>query len=174
MRTPRLRHTCACLLSLFVLSASTLLAQSTGGRFIGQVSDPSGAVLAGVQVTLVNEASGVSRTTTTNESGDFSFLEAPVGTYRFEFDLAGFKNNIRRGVLLQLNQVVTVNSPNVTLTNQNDGVSTLLMSVDNPGTVNLGNSGASGLTFDLGGQITVASTTPDGTYFGTFNVTVNY
>lgn len=72
------------------------------------------------------------------------------------------------------NQTVTINSPNVTLTNQNDGVSTLLMTVDNPGTVNLGNSGTSGLTFDLGGQITVASTTPDGTYTGTFNVTVNY
>jgi len=72
------------------------------------------------------------------------------------------------------NQVVTVNAPNVTLTNQNDGVSTLLLTVDSPGTVNLGNSGSSGLTFDLGGQITVASATPDGTYFGTFNVTVNY
>jgi hypothetical protein len=72
------------------------------------------------------------------------------------------------------NQVVTVNSGDVTLTNQNDGVSTLLMTVDNPGTVNLGNSGSSGLTFDLGGQITVASSTPDGTYSGTFNVTVNY
>lgn len=72
------------------------------------------------------------------------------------------------------NQPVTINAPDVTLTNQNDGVSTLLMTVDNPGSVNLGNSGASGLTFDLGGQITVASTTPDGTYVGTFNVTVNY
>jgi hypothetical protein len=72
------------------------------------------------------------------------------------------------------NQVVTINSGNVTLTNQNDGVSTLVMTVDNPGSVNLGNSGATGLTFDLGGQITVASTTPDGTYLGTFNVTVNY
>ena len=72
------------------------------------------------------------------------------------------------------NQVVTVTAPNVTLTNQNDNVSTLLLTVDNPGTVNLGNSGASGLVFDLGGQITVASNTPDGTYFGTFNVTVNY
>ena len=72
------------------------------------------------------------------------------------------------------NQTVTINSPNVTLTNQNDGVSTLLMTVDNPGTVNLGTSGTAGLTFDLGGQITVASTTPDGTYAGTFNVTVNY
>ncbi len=72
------------------------------------------------------------------------------------------------------NQTVTVNAPNVTLTNQNDGVSTLLMTVDSPGTVNLGNSGTSGVTFDLGGQITVASATPDGTYTGTFNVTVNY
>lgn len=72
------------------------------------------------------------------------------------------------------NQAVTINAPNVTLTNQNDGVSTLLLTVDNPGTVNLGNSGSAGLTFDLGGQITVASSTPDGTYTGTFNVTVNY
>jgi hypothetical protein len=72
------------------------------------------------------------------------------------------------------NQTVTVNAPNVTLTNQNDGVSTLLMTVDGPGTVNLGNSGVPGLVFDVGGQITVASSTPDGTYSGTFNVTVNY
>lgn len=72
------------------------------------------------------------------------------------------------------NQDVTVTAPSVTLTNQNDGVSTLVMVVGNPGTVNLGNSGAAGLIFDLGGQITVASTTPEGTYTGTFNVTVNY
>jgi hypothetical protein len=72
------------------------------------------------------------------------------------------------------NQDVIINAPNVTLTNQNDLISTLTLTVDNPGTVNLGNSGASGLTFGLGGQIAVASTTPDGTYSGTFNVTVNY
>lgn len=73
------------------------------------------------------------------------------------------------------NQVVTINAPDVTLTNANDGVSTLLLAVDKPGaTINLGNSGASGYTFDLGGSIVVASTTPDGTYSGMFNVTVNY
>ena len=72
------------------------------------------------------------------------------------------------------NQIVTVTAPNVTLTNQNDNVSTLVLTVDNPGTVNLGNSGSSGLVFGLGGSVTVASNTPDGTYFGTFNVTVNY
>lgn len=72
------------------------------------------------------------------------------------------------------NQTVLVTAPNVTMTNQNDGTSTLLLAVDSPGTVALGNSGTAGLTFDLGGQITVASNTPDGTYVGTFNVTVNY
>lgn len=72
------------------------------------------------------------------------------------------------------NQVVTVNAADVTLTNQNDSTQTLLLTVDNPGTVNLGNSGAAGLVFDLGGKVTVASTTVDGTYLGTFAVTVNY
>jgi len=72
------------------------------------------------------------------------------------------------------NQVVTINASDVTLTNQNDNTQTLLLTVDNPGTVNLGNSGAAGLVFDLGGKVTVASTTVDGTYSGTFAVTVNY
>jgi hypothetical protein len=71
------------------------------------------------------------------------------------------------------NQTVTVNADPVTLTNANDG-STLTMTVDNPGTLDLSNSGTSGLTFGLGGSITVASNTSDGTYSGTFDVTVNY
>lgn len=71
------------------------------------------------------------------------------------------------------NQVVTVNAPSVTLTNQNDGVSTIILTPNSPGTVNLGNSGT-GLTFGVGGSVNISSTTPDGTYAGTFNVTVNY
>jgi Carboxypeptidase regulatory-like domain len=109
MRTPRLRRTCACLVSLFVLTASSLLAQSTGGRFAGKVSDASGAVLPGVAVTLINEASGVSRATSTDADGDYSFPEAPVGSYRLEFDQAGFKKSTQSNVVLQLNQVLTLN-----------------------------------------------------------------
>lgn len=71
------------------------------------------------------------------------------------------------------NQVVTVSAPDVTLTNANDG-STLLMTVDDPGTVTLTNSGAPGTDFSLGGSITVDSTTSDGVYTGTFDVTVDY
>ena len=72
------------------------------------------------------------------------------------------------------NQNVTVTAPNVTLTNQNDNTKTLLMTVDNPGTVALSNSGNTGLEFALGGSITVDSSTTDGVYLGTFNVTVDY
>ncbi len=72
------------------------------------------------------------------------------------------------------NQTVTISAPNVTLTNQNDNTKTLVMAVDNPGSVALSNSGNTGVDFSLGGSITVASTTLDGVYFGTFNVTVDY
>jgi outer membrane receptor protein involved in Fe transport len=92
-----------------LLSSTLLLAQGTGGRILGRVADPTGAVLANVKVTAVNEATGVSRETQTNESGDYVFPEVPVGTYRVEFDLSGFKKNIRRGVSLDINQVITLN-----------------------------------------------------------------
>jgi hypothetical protein len=73
------------------------------------VADPTGAVLADVAVTLVNEATGVSTSTTTNGSGDYTFPQVAVGSYRLEFDLAGFKKNVQRGVNVDLNQVVTIN-----------------------------------------------------------------
>lgn len=72
------------------------------------------------------------------------------------------------------NQRVFITAPNVTLTNQNDTTKTLVLTVDNPGFVDLGNSGTVGVNFGLGGSIGVSSTTTDGTYTGTFNVTVNY
>ena len=95
--------------SLVVSLSFVIAAQSTGGRVLGRVADPSGAVLSGVKVTIVNEATGVSRDTVTNESGDYVFPEVPVGTYRVEFDQKGFKKNIRRSVALDLNQVITLN-----------------------------------------------------------------
>ena len=77
---------------------ASLSAQGTSGRVVGRVADPGGAVLANVKVTLVNEGTSVSRNTKTNENGDYDFVEVPVGTYRLEFDLTGFKKNVRRGV----------------------------------------------------------------------------
>ena len=71
-------------------------------------------------------------------------------------------------------QTVRISAPNVTLVNQSDSTKTLTMVVDSPGTVSLPNSGNKGVDFSLGGQIAVSSSTADGVYRGTFNVTVDY
>jgi hypothetical protein len=105
---PRATHVLR--IALFCLLFPTLLlAQSTGGRILGRVADPSGAVLARVKVTLVNDATGTSSNAQTNESGDYVFPQVAVGSYRLEFEQTGFKKNVQRGVTVDLNQVVTVN-----------------------------------------------------------------
>ena len=72
------------------------------------------------------------------------------------------------------NQTVIITSPNVTLVSQADSSKTLTMTVDSPGSVVLTNSGPPGTNFSLGGSITLNSTTAEGTYVGTFNVSVDY
>ena len=84
--------------------------QSTSGRIVGRTADPTGAVLAAVKITLVNEATGASRSTETNANGDYNFVEVVPGSYRVEYELTGFKKNVQTGVLVDVNQVVTLNS----------------------------------------------------------------
>ena len=72
------------------------------------------------------------------------------------------------------NQTVTITAPNVELTNQSDPTKKLWLVTDAPASVSLANSGNTGLIFGVGGSISVSSTTTDGVYSGTFNVTVNY
>lgn len=71
------------------------------------------------------------------------------------------------------NAVVTISSPGFNLTGP--GGATLAFTPNAPSTVNLGANGSTtGASFGIGGSITLASTTVDGVYNGTFNVTANY
>jgi hypothetical protein len=97
-------------LSLCLICSTLVSAQSTGGRILGRVADTSGAVLSGVKVIATNEATGVTRETVTNDSGDYGFPQVPIGIYTITFDLTGFKTNERKGIQVELNQVVTFNS----------------------------------------------------------------
>jgi hypothetical protein len=72
------------------------------------------------------------------------------------------------------NQSVTVSAPDFELVNQADNTKKLLLDVNAPATVNLGNSGNAGTPFNIGGAVTVDGATAEGTYVGTFAVTVNY
>ncbi len=92
-----------------VLFFPIVWAQGTGGRILGRIADPTGAVLSGVKVTATNEATGVSQNALSNDSGDFVFPDLPVGTYTLSFDLKGFKNSVRHSIALDVNQVITLN-----------------------------------------------------------------
>ena len=81
MPSLRARWSAVCVFVAISLLTPTLLsAQGTSGRILGRVSDPTGAVLASVKVTLVNEATNVSREGKSNDGGDYSFVEVVPGT----------------------------------------------------------------------------------------------
>ncbi|HET8967440.1 MAG TPA: carboxypeptidase regulatory-like domain-containing protein, partial [Candidatus Acidoferrum sp.] len=90
------------------LFSTNVPAQSTGGRIRGTVTDPSGATVAAANVVITNQANGSQRETQTGTSGEYIFLEVPVGTYEIEVSQTGFKKYVRRGVALDLNQIVSV------------------------------------------------------------------
>jgi hypothetical protein len=70
--------------------------------------------------------------------------------------------------------VVLISAPDLTLVNQNDASKTLTLTLDKPAQVTLPNAGQQGVNFNVGGSVTVDSTTVGGTYRGTIEVTVNY
>jgi Carboxypeptidase regulatory-like domain len=111
MPSTKARWAIRCVVVLFCLGNNfpLVFAQSTGGRILGRVADPSGAVLAGVNVTLTNEATGVIRNMQTNSSGDYVFVEVQPGTYDIQFEQPGFKKNLRKAVSVDVNQVATLN-----------------------------------------------------------------
>jgi len=98
------------LVAYVAVLAIQVLAQSTGGRILGRVADPSGAVLANVSVRITNQATGVARDTKTNGSGDYTFVEVAPGNYTAEFEQKGFKRNVQKDLTVEINQVVTLNS----------------------------------------------------------------
>ena len=106
---PRKAFSWLLVLSFAIAFPLYLTGQSTGGRMLGQVSDPTGAVLSGVRVKLVNEQTGVTQTTQTDKAGNYEFPAVAVGNYRLEYEQSGFKRAIKKGLVLQVNQVITMN-----------------------------------------------------------------
>ena len=96
-------------LSLVILfSGPSLLGQTTNGSIVGNVKDPSGAVLPGATITVSNEDTKISRDVTTSQTGDFSASNLLPGSYSVTAKLAAFKTLIRSGVVVRLNQATTV------------------------------------------------------------------
>ncbi len=96
--------------SLLALSlTSALFAQGTTSRILGIVQDPSGAAIGAVTVKLTNDATSVTFTTKSTETGAYVFDSVQIGTYTVSMEAAGFKKFASRGNQISIGQPTTVN-----------------------------------------------------------------
>src|SRR5262249_54130145 len=86
---------CTAALLIFSLCSGHLHAQAVKGSLLGTVTDASGAVIPGASVTVTEVNTNLTRSTVTNESGNYVFGNLDRGVYRVEVQLAGFKKAIR-------------------------------------------------------------------------------
>jgi hypothetical protein len=98
-----------CALFILALSCATVWAQATA-QINGTVSDASGALIPGAEVTATQTATGISRTVLSNESGGYILPNLPVGPYRMEVSLTGFRTFVQTGIILEVNATRVVNA----------------------------------------------------------------
>src|SRR5688500_11932408 len=92
-----------------LLMNSTAWAQATA-QMSGTVRDESGAVLPGVTVTVTQTDTGFARSVVTEGSGGYIIPNLPLGPYRLEVSLSGFRSYVQTGIVLQVGATPTVNA----------------------------------------------------------------
>ena len=93
-----IRNYFAILLSIGVLGAGPLLAQSERGTITGTVHDSSGAVVPAATVRITNNATNVAIATASNVSGEFTVPNLPTGKYDLRVEKGGFRAFLLTGI----------------------------------------------------------------------------
>jgi len=150
--------------TLFLLLAACsnpgrLLAQTEKAQVNGAVLDPSGAVVASVQVTAINTATGARRSVLTNEQGLYNLPFLDPGTYDIQVQKEGFRTVTRQAIKFDVAQIARLDftlevgavSEQVTVTAQGPmletGSASLAHLVDNARIVNLPTNGRNSYGF---------------------------
>ena len=95
---------------LSVVTCITAGAQGATAQISGTVKDQSGAVLPGAEVTATQTETGAVRMTISDETGSYVLPNLPVGPYKLEVSLPGFRTFIQSGIVLQVNSSAAVNA----------------------------------------------------------------
>jgi hypothetical protein len=98
--------------SLLVLAgcfAGTVLAQSTRGELAGNITDSSGAVIVGADISATNEATGGKNLTKSTSVGAYRFPDLPIGAYTVTVTSTGFGTTTNSGVQVQINSTTSLN-----------------------------------------------------------------
>ena len=93
---------------LFVALAATAHAQSTAS-LRGRVTDEQGAVVAGAQIAVKNQATGEERSTVSDRQGEYLVPALPVGSYRLEVQSTGFQVAVVQNLRVEVAQAAVQN-----------------------------------------------------------------
>ncbi len=130
-------------LVLCLAAAAPVFGQGTTSRVTGNVTDTTGGQVPGATVTLANEATGISFTSVTGETGNYSFDAVQVGKYALTVELQGFRRFVSRGNTVTIGEPATINA---TLTP--GGIAESVEVRASSQVVQTGTSGNLGTTFD--------------------------
>src|SRR5579862_3956698 len=100
----------AILTLLFAISVPSLMAQSAGTSGLsGTITDPSGAAIPNVTVTLTSNDTNQARTATTGGDGQYKFTLLPPGSYKIRFAANGFKTSEVSAITLNVTESPVLN-----------------------------------------------------------------
>ncbi len=92
----------AALTLAFDVSTMPAYGQAGTGEIVGTVTDPAGAPLAGVMITVKQQSSGQVREVMTQSNGSYVATALPIGEYTVHAELANFQTEVREGIELQV------------------------------------------------------------------------
>jgi len=102
----RLIALCFILVLFFITSTA---AQSTNGTVSGIVLDPSGGSIAGADIVIINDATGVKYSGKTNGDGIYVVPNLQPGSYRIQVSNSGFKTIIKPDIVLHVGDALAIN-----------------------------------------------------------------
>jgi hypothetical protein len=97
-----LRALCALLFVALLVPAGSAAAQTTRGSIAGTIRDAQGAAVPGATIELISPRRGDTQATTSNETGDFVFLNLLPDTYTLKVSMESFKTVERENVVLNV------------------------------------------------------------------------
>jgi len=92
-----------------VLGIATVAFAQSNASLRGTITDSTGAVVVGAEVTVHNQNTGAEYKTQTNNVGAYAIAALPIGTYEIRVAATGMRTEVTRGLVLQVSQTVEQN-----------------------------------------------------------------
>src|ERR1041384_2824993 len=96
------RSVCSGIVVVLFATALAFAQAGSTAQITGTVKDTSGGVLPGADVTVTQTDTGFARTVVTDENGLYVLPNLPIGPYRLQASLSGFRTYVQTGITLQV------------------------------------------------------------------------